>query len=75
MNFTVGKDNYTDILLREKEKNGIVYHSDNLMMLKMMKILLVNQKHFSVNQMKNHFETIDFILRMESQKVSLKKYY
>ena len=50
MNSVRGKDNYTDILLREKDKGGIVYHSDLLDDVKDDEHLLVNQ-HFSVNQM------------------------
>lgn len=67
MNSVVGKDNYTDILLREKDKGGVVYHSDLLDDVKDDEHLLVNQAFFGKSNDGIYFETIDFILRMESK--------
>lgn len=67
MNSVVGKDNYTDILLREKHKGGVVYHSDLLDGVKGDEHILVNQAFFGKSNDGIYFETIDFILRMESK--------
>lgn len=67
MNFIVGKNNFKEIILRNKQDGGVVYHSNLLDEVEKDDNLVVNQAWFGKCNDRIYFETIDFILRMESK--------